>query len=294
MVDDIKDVVLPSEAHFGFGWVDIHIHKVGGHFEQQNAPREFALHRHPFKGGFQGGHHGAVAHIAAVDVEVLHAAAGPAAPGRRDQTIHPVAQGAVPHIQQIPAELPPQHRIHGAAQLAIAGGNILGFALAHKFKPDLRVAEGQMGHHVCDEGSFTGILLQELHPGGGVVEKIPHPNGGANAPGIGLERLLFPSLDPVEAGELRRLGPGQELHPGHAGDGGQRLAPKPQGVDGVQVLPGLDLAGGVADKGGGDILRLDAAAVVAHFDQFDTARFNGDGNLGRSGVNGIFQQFFDH
>ena len=69
---------------------------------------------------------------------------------------------------------------------------------------------------------------------------------------------------------------------------------KPRGVDVVQVLLRCDLAGGVADEGGGDVFRFDAGAVVADLDQLDAPRLDGNGDLGRTGVDGIFHQLFDH
>ena len=90
MVNDIEHVIFPGKAGFDLCRVDIDIHKVGGHFQQQDAARELALHGRALKGHFHARHDGTVAHIAAVDVEMLHTAAGAAALGRGDQTSDPV------------------------------------------------------------------------------------------------------------------------------------------------------------------------------------------------------------
>src|SRR5699024_6081943 len=228
-------------------------------------------HLHP-------GHHGAVVDVPPVDVEKFHAAACPAAFGRGDEAPQAVGAAGAVYLDQVAAELPAEHRIGRAAQLPVPGGDVLDLALPDELEADLGVAEGQPAHHLRHIGALGGVPLEELHPGGGVEKEVPHPDGGAHGAGGGLGGIFLPALVSVEGGELACLGAGQQLHSGHAGDGGQRLSPEPQGVDGVQVRLVRDLAGGVADEGGGDIFRLDAAAVVADLDQLDAPRLDGDGD----------------
>ena len=125
MIDDIEHVVFPGKASFDLCRVDIDVHKVGGHFQQQDATRELALHHGALERHLHARHHGAVADIAAIDIEILHTAAGAAALGRGDQTGDPVKPFLGTHLDEVAAELPPQHRVGGAAQLTIAGGNVL-------------------------------------------------------------------------------------------------------------------------------------------------------------------------
>ena len=272
--------------------MDVDVHQLGGHFQHQDAAGELALHGGALEGGLHPGHHGAVADIAAIDVKILHTAAGPAALGRGDEPPQAVQPAGAVHLDQIAAELPAQHRIGRAPQIPVAGGDILELALPHKTEADLGVAQSQAVDHVGHKGALAGVLFQEFHPGGGIEKEVPHPDGGAHGPGAGFGGVLLPALVAVEGGKLAGAGAGQQLDPGHAGDGGQRLAPEAQRVDGRQVYLVLDLAGGVADKGGGNIFRLDAGAVVADFDQLDAARFDGNGDLGRAGINGVFHQLF--
>ena len=274
--------------------MDVHVHHRRRQIQHQQAAGEFALHLGTFERSFHGGHHGAVADVAPIDVEILHTAAGAAASGGSDQAADPVHPFRAVHRHQVPAELTSQHGIGRAAHISVPGGDILGLALPHEFEADLRIAEGQPGDHIRHKGTLARILFEEFHSGGGVVEQIPHPDGGAHSPGGRLGRLLLPALVAVEGGKLAGLGPGQQLHPGDAGNGGQCFAPEAQGVDVVQVLLRCDLAGGVADEGGGDVFRFDAGAVVADLDQLDASRLDGNGDLGRTGVDGIFHQLFDH
>ena len=74
-----------------------------------------------FEGHLHASHHGAVAHIAAIDVKMLHTSAGAAAFGRGDQTGDAVHALLIFQLNEVPAELPAQHRIGCTAQLAVAG-----------------------------------------------------------------------------------------------------------------------------------------------------------------------------
>ena len=197
MVHQIENIVLVGEAHLGFGRVNIDIHKVGRHLKKQNSSRELALHRSAFERHLHARHHGAVADVAAVDVEILHTPAGAAALGLGDETMDPVGPLGVVHLHKTPGKLPPQHRIGCAPQGTIAGRNVLQFSLPDKLEADFRMAECHMADNVGHKGALAGILFEELHPGGRVVEEIPHPDGGARASGTRLDGLLFPALDPI-------------------------------------------------------------------------------------------------
>ena len=291
MVDRLKDIVLAGKADRGLGRMDIDVQQLDRHIQHQDAAREPALHGVVLEGHLQPGHHGRVADIAPVDVEKFHAAAGPAFSGRGDQAVQPVDALLFVDLDQVAGKLPAQHGVGRAAQVAVAGGDILLFALPDELEADLGVAEGQPVDDVGHIGALAGILFQELHPGGGVVEEVPHPDGGAHGAGRRLDGELFPALVAVEDGKLAGSGAGQQLDLGHAGDGGQCFPPEAQGADGGQVYLVLDLAGGVPDEGGGDVFRLDAAAVVADFDQLDAARLDGNSDLRRAGVDGVFDQF---
>ena len=92
----------------------------------------------------------------------------------------------------------------------------------------LRVRQRQPPHRLGDICGLAGVFFQKFHPGGGVVEQIPHQKGGPRRPG-GLTVLLFlAALNAVEAGVFLPCRAAQQLHPGHTGNGGKRLTPKAQ------------------------------------------------------------------
>ena len=294
VVDHIKNIIFPGKTHFHLCRMDVDIHKVCRHFQQKDAARELALHHGTLEGHLHASHHGAVAHIAAIDVKMLHAPAGAAAFGRGDQAGDAIHTLLIFQLDEVPAELPAQNRIGRAAQLTIAGGDILQLALPDEFDTDLRVAEGHMGNRIRYKGALGRVLFEELHAGGGVVEQVLHPDGSTHRTGTRLPGDLFPALDAVDGGKLVCLGAGGQLHPRHAGNGCQCFAAEAQRVDAVQVIRLFDLAGGMADKRRGNVFRLNAGAVVADFDQLDAAGFNADRHLRSSGINGVFQQLLDH
>ena len=271
VIDQIENIVLVGKADFGFCRMNVDIHKVGRHLEKQDSSRELALHGGAFEGHLHTGHHGAVADIAAIDIEVLHTPAGTAALGLGDKTVDPVRSLGVVQFDKAAREFPAKNGVSGSSEGAIAGRDILEFALPDKFEADFGMTEGDVTDDVRHKGSLAGIFFQELHPGRRVVEEVAHPNRGADAARARLDGLLFPTLDAVAGSAVVVFGTGQDFDTGNAGNGRQCFAAETEGVDMVQVILRLNLAGGVADERRGDILLFDAAAVVADFDELDAA-----------------------
>ena len=92
---------------------------------------------------------------------------------------------------------------------------------------------------------------------------------------------------------LLACGAGKDIHTADGGDGGQRLAPEAQRADGCQIGGGTELAGGMAQKGGRQLLRRNAAAVVGDADVGQAAVLDLRHDGGGSRVDGVLQQFFD-
>ena len=99
----------------------------------------------------------------------------------------------------------------------------------------------------------------------------------------------------MKAGAQVRAGAaGEDVHPADGGDGRQGLSPEAQGADLAQILLAAELAGGMAQKGGGQLLRRDAAAVVRHPDKAHAAPLDLHHHGGGPGVDGVFHQLFHH
>ena len=152
------------------------------------------------------------------------------------------------------------------------------------------MTQRQMLHQPRHGGGLGTVLLHEFQPGRGVVKEIRHPDGGALRGALLPDRLHVSALA-MDGGTYGILRPsGQHIHPADSGNGRQGFAPEAQRPDFGQILRCPELAGGVAQKGGGQLLRRNAAAVVRHPDQAHAAPLDLHHDGGGSGVDGVFHQ----
>ena len=77
-------------------------------------------------------------------------------------------------------------------------------------------------------------------------------------------------------------------------DGGKRFAAEAEGADGGQIGGGAELARRVAQKGGGQLVGRDAAAVVRDAQIGQPAVLQLDGDVPRACVDGVFQKLLDN
>ena len=156
------------------------------------------------------------------------------------------------------------------------------------------MAERQLCHHSGSRRALGTVLFHEFHPCRGVVEQVPHTHGGAlRAPG-GRDLTGYAALQMQGRAAVGAPHTGENIQPRHGGDGRQRLAPETQRPDSRQVLRPAQLAGGVAQKRGRQLLRRDAAAVVRHPQVRHAAVLQLHGYGGRPGVQGVLQQLLAH
>ena len=290
----IKDIALSCKANLRLGGVYVDIHQVGGHRQHQHAAGELALHNGTLVGVFERCHHRAVFDIASVHKKVLCAAAGTAGTRRRDKPRHTVQFVPAVHVQQIAGKFPPQHRVHGAAQAAVTGGDKLLLAVLGKAETDFRVGERRVQHGFGNKGPLAGILFEELHPRRGVVKQVVDRNGRTYAARARLDALFFPAGNAVNTGKLVVFGAGHDLHTRHACNGSQCLPAKAQRVDMPQIIRRGNFAGCMADKRLVNVLRFDAAAVIHDLQLMYAAALDGKADLRCPGIDGVFQQFLCH
>ena len=77
-------------------------------------------------------------------------------------------------------------------------------------------------------------------------------------------------------------------------DGGERFAAEAERADGGQIGSGAELARRVAQKGGGQLVGRDAAAVVCDAQIGQPAVLQLDGDVPRARVDGVFQKLLDN
>ena len=152
------------------------------------------------------------------------------------------------------------------------------------------MGQGLHLHGGSDPGAFHGVGFHELHPGRGVVEQIPDDDGGA----IGTAGLaLFHDLTGLQTeGDALNGGGGlgHQVDAADGGDGGQCFAAETAGGDGSQILGGAQLGGGMAQECGPGVLGGHAAAVVRDPQEGHAAVLHFDGDLGSTGVHGVFKE----
>ena len=151
-----------------------------------------------------------------------------------------------------------------------------------------------MLHHARHGRTLGAVLLHELHAGGGIVKEVTDADGGTLRAAGRLRAAGDAALQMERRAHIRAGGAGKDIHAADGGDGRQRLAPEAQRADGRQVGGGAELAGGMAQKGGGQLLRRDAAAVIGDAKIGEAAVLDLRRHGGRAGINGVFQQLLHH
>ena len=227
---------------------------------------------------------------AAVDEQHLLAAAAVAIERLGNEALHLHVAAAAGDGQQTKGEIAAHGGVDGGQQLPVAGGMEDLLPITDQLEGHVGVAQGQMLHHAGHGGALGAVLLHELHAGGGVVKEVADADGGALRAAGRLRLAGLAALQMEGRAHLLACGAGEDIHPRYGGDGGQCLAPEAQRADGRQIGGGADLAGGVAQEGGGQLLRRDAAAVVGDADIGQAAALDLRHDGGRARVDGVLQQ----
>ena len=293
-MDTVEDLPLVEELHLGFGWVYVHVHGGERHRDVQHAGGEPAHHDLVAVGLLQSGGQGFGPDQPVIDKEDLIRPGAPGGGGPGDIAGNRQLLPFALHRDHLPRGLPAQDAVDGGQKRPVAGGLKLLFPVLDQPEGDLRMGQGLLLHGACHRGGLHRIPLHKLHAGRGVVEQVPHHNGGAHRAAGALTGQELAGLQP-EAGALGVLGgTGQQIHPAHSGCGRQGLAAEAQGADGLQVLLPAELGGGMAQKGRLGVLPAHAAAVVADPEEGHAAVLDLDGDGLRTGVYGIFHQLLHH
>ena len=128
----------------------------------------------------------------------------------------------------------------------------------------------------------------------GVEKQVSYDNGGA----VGTAHFRFfgdVSAFQHETGAAEAAGSlGHQLDAADGSNGGQRFATKTHGTDGSQIFFRTELGSGVTLEGGTGILGRHTAAIVGDPQESHAAVPDFNGDLGGTGVHGVFQQFLHH
>ena len=149
-------------------------------------------------------------------------------------------------------------------------------------------------HGRSHPAAFIGVGFHEFHSGRGVEKQIPDNDGTA----VGAAGFAFVGDDTgfqsQGSAADRAWHFGQQVNAADGSNGCQSFTTETHGIDGGQILGSAQLAGGVAQKGGFGILGAHTAAVVRDPQEGHAAVPDFYGDLGGTGIHGIFQQLLDH
>ena len=288
----VEDRALVGELDLGLGRVYVHVHSSGVDGEVDHTAGEPACQQRALVGLLYGGLQQGALYVAAVDEEVLQAAAAAARAGRAGEAAdaHGVALQAGGDGKHAQRGVAAQQGVYRALRSAVAGGEELLPAVPYAADGDVRTPQ-RAAQGSLQAGRALGLVaLEELAPGGRVVKQPAHGYAGALRRAGGAHLLYVPGLE----AHIRALGraalTGGELYVRNAGDSRQRLAAEAQRADGLQAALVGKLAGGVAQEGHPGVLGRHAAAVVRDADELRAAAGELHRYVARPRVDGVFNE----
>ncbi|KAG1249243.1 hypothetical protein G6F65_019202 [Rhizopus arrhizus] len=169
-----------------------------------------------------------------------------------------------------------------------------GLAVVRHAQFHIRPRQCERTQPLFDMAQFGALGAQELAPRRHVVEQFAHFHGGTRCMRTRSDFTDLAAFD-LQRGTMLvvRAARGQ----GEAADRGdrwQRLPPETERGHRFKIIQVGDLAGGMARDRQWQLLRRDAAAVVADADQAHTAFFKIDVDAAGTGIDRILDQFLDH
>ncbi len=157
----------------------------------------------------------------------------------------------------------------------------------------VEAAQGDALDHFFEVIELGALGPHEFAPRRRVEKQIAHFHRGAGGMGggRGFAEPLAVAVHPPAAFAVHH--PRGQTQPRHRTDTRQGLAAETEAAHRDQIVEAADLAGGVAAEGQGQIVAMDAAAVVAHADEAHPALPHLDVDAARPGVEAVFHQLFD-
>ena len=164
--------------------------------------------------------------------------------------------------------------------------------LAGERERDARPAHGETAYHLTHRFGLGAVGLQEFQPRRRRVKEIMHLDARALRQRRRLQLALVAGIDGKRpAVRLTRM-PRGDGEPRHRADRRQRLAAKPERIDGEQIVA-VELRGGVALHRQSEVVARHAGAVVGHADQPPAAGLGRHLDAPRAGVERVLHQFLD-
>ena len=138
--------------------------------------------------------------------------------------------------------------------------------------------------------AFHRVGFHKFHSCRSVEKQIPDQNGGTDGTAC-FGFFCNVSGFQVEAHTAESIGCScQQIDAADRSDGCQSFTPEAHGFNGGKILRAAQLGGCMAQKGCLGILRCHTAAIVGDTQKGHTTVFDLNGDLGSTGIHGIFQK----
>ena len=273
--------------------MNIHIHRLGIHLQEQDRQRVAPYHQQSMVGLQQGSRQGGILNGAAIDEENHLAPVRAGQAGWADKAGHPQVIFLRNHLQHLARHFNAIQRSQHLAPVAIPAGHQCRAAILIEVKTHFWVCQGITGDQLINMAALGAILLQEFQAGRHIVEQVFHPHHRSNRRAHLLQLPHMPALHPQARRRVGRGRPRSDGQARHRADRGQRLAAKTQRGNAEQVGGALQLAGGVPFYRQRQLASRDAAAIIGNLDLAFARSFDMDGKLAGPSIQGVFQQFFN-
>jgi hypothetical protein len=156
---------------------------------------------------------------------------------------------------------------------------------------DVAARQREPLHGVEARGIFRARRAEEFPSGGHLVEEALDLDSASGRERRGPLACLAAMVD-LDSPAIRAANTAFERQPRHACDRRQRFAAEAEAGDAVdRVL--RQLGRGVTLEREAHLVRAHPAAVVAHFNELESARGKAHGQLSRAGIERVFHKFFE-
>ncbi len=236
------DLAAVAEADLDLGRMDVDVDQLGLDVDEQHVARLAVAVQDVVEGGADRVGDQLVAHVAAVDVDVLHVGAAAGGLGQADATVDAHRAHLGEHLAALRDEVLVEDfrdplRQRGGAPLVDQ------LALVPDGEADVGPGQRVAAQRFEAMGELGALALQELAAGGRVEEQLADFDGGASSAGGGAEFAGAGFQAPGMGGAVVARDQGQF---GDGRDGGEGFAAEAHRRDRLEVVQRADLAGGVA------------------------------------------------
>ena len=279
-----------AEAHLGLGRMHVHVHPLRRDLQEQHIAGLTAAVQHVLVGGAHAVRQQPVAHMAAVDIDVLQVGAGPRGLRQAGAAVHRQRPELQRHLAAVAREGLAEHIAQ--ALLRIARAPLLDQpALVPDLEADLGSRQRMAAHRLQAVRQLGGVGLQELAPRRRREEQLAHLHRRADG-ARGRLQLAGAAVDALRMRGVHRAAGDRQL--GDRADRRQRLAAEAHRHHLLEIVQRADLAGGMAAQRQRQLGFGDALAVVLDDDRAHAAGDQPHRDAGGAGVQRVVDQLAHH